>query len=145
MSNNAAERELRAVAMGRKNWTLAGTDEGGRRAAAIFPLFATAKLNDIDPQARLADVLGRVPDYPAKRIEELLPRNRRRKIVAGQKEKTASQRSPSELPWGSPAQAVAKAAEPFSFRRVRIQANRPRPANTNPGRPAPAMGPGTPC
>ena len=75
ISNNAAERELRAVAMGRKNWTFAGSDEGGRRAAAIYTLIATAKLNDIDPQAWLADVLARLPDHPAKRIHELLPWN----------------------------------------------------------------------
>jgi transposase len=73
LSNNAAERELRAVAMGRKNWTFAGSDEGGRRAAAIYTLIATAKLNDIDPQAWLADVLARLPDYPMRRIDELLP------------------------------------------------------------------------
>jgi len=58
MSNNAAEREVRAVAVGRKNWTFAGSDEGGRRAAAIYTLIATAKLNEIDPQACLADVLA---------------------------------------------------------------------------------------
>jgi transposase len=73
MTNNAAERELRVVAMGRKNWTLAGSDEGGRRAAAIYSLIATAKLNDVDPQAWLADVLALLPDHPARRIEELLP------------------------------------------------------------------------
>ena len=75
MSNNAAERELRAVAVGRRNWTFAGSDEGGRRAAAIYTLIATAKLNDVDPQAWLADVLARLPDHPAKRIGELLPWN----------------------------------------------------------------------
>ena len=75
LSNNAAERELRAVALGRKNWTFAGSDEGGRRAAAIYTLIATAKLNDVDPQAWLADVLARLPDHPAKRIHELLPWN----------------------------------------------------------------------
>jgi transposase len=75
MTNNAAERELRAVAVGRKNWTFAGSDEGGRRAAAIYTLIATAKLNDIDPQAWLADVLARLPDHSAKRIHELLPWN----------------------------------------------------------------------
>jgi transposase len=75
MSNNAAERELRAVAVGRKNWTFAGSDEGGRRAAAIYSLIATAKLNDIDPQAWLADVLARVSDHNAKRLDELLPWN----------------------------------------------------------------------
>jgi hypothetical protein len=72
MSNNAAERELRAVAVGRKNWTFAGSDEGGRRAAAIYSLIATAELNDIDPQAWLADVLARLPDHP-ERIDKLLP------------------------------------------------------------------------
>ena len=75
MSNNAAERELRAIAVGRRNWTFAGSDEGGRRAAAIYTLIATAKLNDVDPQAWLADVLARMPDYPAKRIGDLLPWN----------------------------------------------------------------------
>jgi transposase len=75
MSNNAAERELRAVAVGRRNWTFAGSDEGGRRAAAIYTLIASAKLNNIDPQAWLADVLARLPDHPAKRISELLPWN----------------------------------------------------------------------
>ena len=78
MSNNAAEREMRAVAVGRRNWTFAGSDEGGRRAATIYTLIATAKLNDIDPQAWLADVLDRLPDHPAKRIHELLPEDHRR-------------------------------------------------------------------
>jgi transposase len=84
MSNNAAERELRAVALGRRNCTFAGSDEGGRRAAAIYTLIATAKLNDIDPQAWLADVLARLPDQPAKRIDELLPRNWRPQNVAAE-------------------------------------------------------------
>jgi transposase len=75
MTNNAAERELRAIAIGRRNWTFAGSDEGGRRAAALYTLIATAKLNDIDPQAWLADVLARMLDYPAKRIGDLLPWN----------------------------------------------------------------------
>ncbi len=75
MSNNAAERELRAVAVGRKNWTFAGSDDGGRRAAAIYTLIQTAKLNDIDPQAWLADVLARLPDHPAKCIGDLMPWN----------------------------------------------------------------------
>lgn len=73
MTNNAAERELRAVAVGRRNWTFAGSDEGGRRAAAIYTLIAAAKLNDVDPQAWLADMLARLPDHPARRIGELLP------------------------------------------------------------------------
>ena len=84
MSNNAAERELRAIALGRRNWTFAGSDEGGRRTASICTLIATAKLNDIDPQAWLADVLARLPDHPAKRIHELLPWNWRRQNFAAQ-------------------------------------------------------------
>jgi transposase len=75
LSNNAAERAMRAIAVGRHNWTFAGSDEGGRRAAAIYTLIETAKLNDIDPQAWLADVLARLPDHPAKRITDLLPWN----------------------------------------------------------------------
>ena len=58
MSNNAAERALRGIALGRRNWTFAGSDEGGQRAAAIYTLIETAKLNDVDPQAWLADVLA---------------------------------------------------------------------------------------
>ena len=82
MSNNAAERELRAVAVGRRNWTFAGSDEGGRRAAAIHTLIATTKLNNIDPQAWLADVPARLPDHPAKRIHDLPPRCWRLQNVA---------------------------------------------------------------
>ena len=69
MSNNAAEREVRPIAMGRKNWTFAGSDEGGHRAAAIYTLVQTARLNDVDPQAWLANVLARLQDHPAKRID----------------------------------------------------------------------------
>jgi transposase len=75
MSNNAAERALRVVAVGRKNWTFAGSDEGGRRAAAIYTLIQTARLNEIDPQAWLADVLARLPDHPASKVADLLPWN----------------------------------------------------------------------
>jgi transposase len=75
MSNNAAERALRPVAVGRKNWTFAGSNRGGERAAAIYTLIETAKLNGVDPQAWLADVLARLPDHPAKRITDLLPWN----------------------------------------------------------------------
>ena len=75
ISNNAAERALRGIAVGRHNWTFAGSDEGGRRAAAIYTLIETAKLNNIDPRAWLADVLARLPDHPAKRIADLLPWN----------------------------------------------------------------------
>jgi transposase len=75
LTNNAAERALRCIAVGRHNWTFAGSDAGGRRAAAIYTLIETAKLNDVDPQAWLADVLARLQDHPAKRIAELLPWN----------------------------------------------------------------------
>jgi transposase len=75
MSNNAAEREIRPLVMGRHNWTFAGSDRGGQRAAAIYTLIQTVKLNDVDPQAWLADVLARLQDHPAKRINELLPWN----------------------------------------------------------------------
>ena len=75
LTNNAAERALRGVAVGRRNWTFAGSDRGGERAAAIYTLIETAKLNGVDPQAWLADVLARLPDHPAKRIGDLLPWN----------------------------------------------------------------------
>ena len=73
MTNNAAERALRSIAIGRRNWTFCGSDAGGHRAAAIYTLMDTAKLNDVDPQAWLADVLARLPDHPAKRLDDLLP------------------------------------------------------------------------
>jgi transposase len=75
LSNNAAERALRGIAVGRRNWTFAGSDRGGERAAAIYTLIETCKLNAVDPQAWLADVLARLPDHPAKRVDELLPWN----------------------------------------------------------------------
>ena len=75
ISNNAAERALRGIAVGRRNWTFAGSDEGGRRAAAMYTLIETAKLNGIDPRAWLADVLARLPGHPAQRVGELLPWN----------------------------------------------------------------------
>ena len=75
LSNNAAERAVRCVAVGRRNWTFAGSDAGGHRAAAAYTLIETCKLNDVDPQAWLADVLARLPDHPASRIAELLPWN----------------------------------------------------------------------
>src|SRR5215218_4175126 len=82
MSNNAAERALRGIAVGRRNWTFAGSDRGGERAAAIYTLVETCKLNDVDPQAWLADVLARLPDHPAKRITDLLPWNWRAERLA---------------------------------------------------------------
>jgi len=75
LTNNAAERALRGVALGRKSWLFAGSERGGERAAAMYTLIVTAKMNDIDPQAWLADVLARLPDMPVSRAPELLPWN----------------------------------------------------------------------
>jgi transposase len=75
LTNNAAERSLRGVALGRKSWLFAGSDRGGERSAAMYSLIVTAKLNDVDPRAWLADVLARVADHPASRLTELLPWN----------------------------------------------------------------------
>jgi transposase len=75
LSNNAAERALRGIALGRKSWLFAGSDRGGQRAAVMYSLIITAKLNDIDPQAWLADVLARIAEHPARRLDELLPWN----------------------------------------------------------------------
>src|ERR1700680_3461528 len=73
LDNNPAERALRCVAIGRKNYLFAGSDAGGRRAAAIYSLIESAKLNGLNPQHYLADVLVRIADHPARRIAELLP------------------------------------------------------------------------
>ncbi|GES53783.1 transposase [Rhizobium dioscoreae] len=75
MSNNAAERALRGIALGRKAWLFAGSQRGGERAAFMYSLIVTAKMNDIDPQAWLADVLARMPNLPVSRLPELLPWN----------------------------------------------------------------------
>ncbi len=75
LTNNAAERALRGIALGRKSWLFAGSDRGGDRAAVMYTLIVTAKMNNIDPQAWLADVLARIADHPARRLDELLPWN----------------------------------------------------------------------
>lgn len=75
LSNNAAERALRGIALGRKSWLFAGSDRGGERAAVMYSLIVTAKMNDIDPQAWLADVLARIADHPARELDELMPWN----------------------------------------------------------------------
>lgn len=75
LTNNAAERALRCIPLGRKAWLFCGSDRGGQRAAILYTLIQTAKLNDIDPQAWLADVLARIADHPVQRLGELLPWN----------------------------------------------------------------------
>ncbi|KKL93353.1 hypothetical protein LCGC14_1875560 [marine sediment metagenome] len=75
LTNNAAERSLRGIALGRKSWLFAGSERGGDRAAFMYTLIVTAKMNDIDPQAWMADVLARLPDMPVSRLPELLPWN----------------------------------------------------------------------
>jgi hypothetical protein len=71
--NNAAERALRGLALGRKAWLFAGSDRGADRAAVMFTLIMTAKLNDVDPQAWLADVFTHIAALPQSRLHELLP------------------------------------------------------------------------
>jgi transposase len=73
LTNNAAERALRGFALGRKAWLFAGSDRGAERAALVATLIMTAKLNDVDPQAWLADVLARIAGHPVQRLDELLP------------------------------------------------------------------------
>jgi transposase len=73
LTNNAAERALRGIALGRKAWLFAGSDRGGQRAAFMYSLVVTAKMNDVDPQVWLAEVLARIADLPQTRLHELLP------------------------------------------------------------------------
>jgi transposase len=73
LSNNCAERSLRGVALGRKSWLFAGSERGGHRAAFMYSLIGTAKLNGIDPQAWLGDIIARISDMPVSRLPELLP------------------------------------------------------------------------
>ena len=83
LSNNAAERALRGVAMGRKSWLFCDSDRGGQRAAVMYSLIVTAKLNDIDPQAWLADVLARIAEHPSQQLDDLLPWNWRQLTTVG--------------------------------------------------------------
>ena len=75
LTNNAAERALRGIALGRKSWLFAGSDRGGERAAVMYTLIQTARLNGLDPQAWLADVLARISDHNIRKLDELLPWN----------------------------------------------------------------------
>jgi len=82
---------MRGIAVGKRNWTFAGSDEGGLRAVAVYTLIESCKLNEVDPQAWLADVLARLPDHPANQIDELLPCAWKR----------ARQTIPTAAPWTS--------------------------------------------
>ncbi len=87
LTNNAAERALRGFALGRKSWLFAGSERGAERAAVMATLIITAKMNGVDPQAWLADVLARISEHPIHRLDELLPWNwaiemERRKVAA---------------------------------------------------------------
>ena len=82
IDNNAAERSLRTVVLGRKNYLFCGSDNGGERAAAIYGLIGTAKLNGVNPEAYLREVLSRIADHPINRIEELLPWNLTAELAA---------------------------------------------------------------
>jgi transposase len=75
ITNNAAERALRCVPLGRKAWLFCGSDRGGQRAAVLYTLIQSARLNDVDPQAWLADVLARIADHPVRQLDQLLPWN----------------------------------------------------------------------
>lgn len=75
LTNNAAERALRCVPLGRKAWLFCGSDRGGQRAATLYTLIQTARLNDVDPQAWLADVLARIAEHPARQLDQLMPWN----------------------------------------------------------------------
>jgi hypothetical protein len=75
LTNNAAERALRGFALGRKSWLFAGSERGADRAAVMATLIMTAKLNDVDPQAWLANVLARIAEHATHRIDEFLPWN----------------------------------------------------------------------
>ena len=82
LTNNAAERGLRGIALGRKSWLFCGSHRGGERAAAMYSLIITAKMNGVDPLAWLSDVLARIAVHPVRRLEELLPWNWRPPIEA---------------------------------------------------------------
>ena len=73
ISNNTAERALRGIALGRKSWLFCGSDRGGQRAAVMYSLIVTAKMNGVNPQTWLANILARIADHPVQRLDDLLP------------------------------------------------------------------------
>jgi transposase len=75
LTNNAAERALRRIACGRKSWMFCGSDRGGQRAALMYSLIATCRMNNVDPEAWLRDILARLPEHPVSKINQLLPWN----------------------------------------------------------------------
>jgi hypothetical protein len=75
MSNNAAERAIRPLTLGRRNWTFLGSDTGGTRAAVFYTIIQSAKLSGLNPEAYLTDIIQRIADHPAKDIDQLLPWN----------------------------------------------------------------------
>ena len=75
LDNNTAERGMRAIALGRKNYLFVGSEAGGKAAAIAYTLIETAKLNDVDPEAWLADTIARTPDYSITKVDDLLPWN----------------------------------------------------------------------
>ena len=75
LDNNSAERAMKPVSLGRKNWMLAGSQRGGKAMAIAFTLIETAKLNGVDPQAWLTDVLSRIADQKITKLDELMPWN----------------------------------------------------------------------
>ena len=89
MTNNAAERRVRTVAIGRRNWTFCGSDRGCHRAAAMYSLIQTWRLNDVDPHAWLRDVIARISDLPQSRLHELLPWHWKRLREEAQKQTIA--------------------------------------------------------
>jgi hypothetical protein len=111
LTNNAAERALRGAALGRKNWTFAGSQRGADRAAVMLTVITTCRLNDVDPKAWLADVFARIADLPVSRLHELLPWEWKR---LRQAENPASQQAAYPKPHHTSATAHAREQIPRS-------------------------------